>query len=79
MFIISLIKVISLGLVYILKPYIHLLKIDNTLGFYIDKFNYLLIALLILKFYIGFNDYIKICKLLEKLYLYTKYLFTVCL
>jgi hypothetical protein len=75
-FIISLIKVISLGLIYTIEPYIRKFQINNTLTMYIDKFNYLLISLLIIKFYIGFSDYKKIFKLLENLYSSTKYLFT---
>lgn len=75
-FIISLIKVLSLGIIYTIQPYIHVFQINNTLTMYINKFNYLLISLLIVKFYIGFNDYKKILKLLEKLYSSTKYLFT---
>jgi hypothetical protein len=72
--IISLIKSISFGCIYILQPYIHNFNINI---FYIDKLNILFISLLLIKFYISYSNYIKIFKLLENIYSSIKYLLNI--
>ena len=72
--IISFIKSISFGSIYILQPYMYNININYL---YIDKLNILFISLLLIKFYISYINYIKTFKLLENIYSSTKYLFTI--
>ena len=72
--IISFIKSISFGCIYILQPYIYNFNINK---FYIEKLNILFMSLLLIKFYLSYSNYIKTLKLLENIYSSTKYLLTI--
>lgn len=70
---ISLLKAMSFGSIYLLQSYLHNIYIHTI---YIEKLNILLISLLFIKFFISYTNYIKIFKLLENIYTSIKYILT---